>query len=301
MQDRYVGDIGDFGKFALLKELNKQGLSIGINWYKTEVLPSEMKPDGSYKHNDGRHTIPDRLGECDRPLAENLSKIANNNRSILALEEADLIPNAVYYREPVPVADKRLDWHNQAMSFFETSNTDLVFLDPDNGLLAASVKKKQPRSVKYVFYEEVIDYIKQGYSILVYNHRSRKPEWKYFNEIDSRLRSAGLRNNAEILTITFPRFSVRDYFAISEKQEHIIKIRAAFGEMLSGKWAKTRMTQKPLTMGVTYSEYRARFKYENDFTRHYKTLPENIVRDMINLDTGNTTTKACMYSIWKES
>ena len=48
MQDRYAGDIGDFGKFALLNELYTQGLSIGINWYKTEPLNSEKNSAGRY-------------------------------------------------------------------------------------------------------------------------------------------------------------------------------------------------------------------------------------------------------------
>ncbi len=46
MQDRYAGDIGDFGKFSLLTELSKQGLAIGINWYKTEPMISEKNNDG---------------------------------------------------------------------------------------------------------------------------------------------------------------------------------------------------------------------------------------------------------------
>ena len=29
MQDRYAGDIGDFGKFGLLKHIENEGLSIG--------------------------------------------------------------------------------------------------------------------------------------------------------------------------------------------------------------------------------------------------------------------------------
>jgi hypothetical protein len=33
MQNRYVGDIGDFGKFGLLRFIEDTGLRIGINWY----------------------------------------------------------------------------------------------------------------------------------------------------------------------------------------------------------------------------------------------------------------------------
>lgn len=32
MQDRYAGDLGGYGKIALLKALQAQDLSVGINW-----------------------------------------------------------------------------------------------------------------------------------------------------------------------------------------------------------------------------------------------------------------------------
>ena len=35
MQNRYTGDIGDFGKLGLLRQLGRTGLSIGVNWYLT--------------------------------------------------------------------------------------------------------------------------------------------------------------------------------------------------------------------------------------------------------------------------
>src|SRR5829696_4979011 len=53
MQDRYVGDVGDFGKYGLLRTLGA-GLSLGVVWY---LVPNES-------HNaDGKHTsylIPSR-------------------------------------------------------------------------------------------------------------------------------------------------------------------------------------------------------------------------------------------------
>lgn len=42
MKNQYVGDIGDYGKYGLMRFLRDAGVSIGINWYLT--------PD------DGRHT-----------------------------------------------------------------------------------------------------------------------------------------------------------------------------------------------------------------------------------------------------
>ena len=46
MQNRYTGDIGDFGKLGLLRALQASGLTVGVNWY---LVPDE-------NHNsDGRH------------------------------------------------------------------------------------------------------------------------------------------------------------------------------------------------------------------------------------------------------
>ena len=45
MQDRYAGDIGDFGKFALLKALSSAGFKIGVNWYRTCPQSFEKQDD----------------------------------------------------------------------------------------------------------------------------------------------------------------------------------------------------------------------------------------------------------------
>lgn len=60
MQDRYAGDIGGFGKIALLKALQTQGISVGVNWYKTDAPESEKNSDGSYKQDDGKYAVPDK-------------------------------------------------------------------------------------------------------------------------------------------------------------------------------------------------------------------------------------------------
>ena len=164
--------------------------------------------------------------------------------------------------------------------------------------LVPSVKEHYPRSIKYCFYKEVAQYIEQGCSVLVYNHRSRKPELKYFSDIESRLHCCMQNEDIEILEITFPRYSVRDYFAVV-RPEHSGKIHAAFSSMFSGKWTEARLCQKPLTMGVTFSEYRARFSSKNDFLRHYQGLPEDIVREMINNTGASPAIKACMYALYK--
>ena len=306
MQDRYAGDIGDFTKFGLLKAINDQGLSIGLNWYKTEPLASELNVDGSYKQSDGKHThFSDEIRDCDPVLADKLSHIAalHEARSIIALEEACLLPNAAYYNEPISIKDRK-QWHRDAQMYFKAHPVDLVCLDPDNGLRVDSVKPNTPRSVKYAFYEEVLDYIEQGSSVLVYNHRSRKPELEYFTDIETRLQSEiakrKLSYQPEILEITFPRYSVRDYIAISACPKHVEKIRTAFDTMLASKWGKARLCQKPLTMDISYSEFRARFpeKSIKRFLKYYQALPEEVMHAMVDREHAGTAIKACMASKW---
>ena len=137
MQDRYVGDIGDFGKIGLLKVLQAQGLSIGVNWYRVEPMDTERKADGSYKQEDGKYLIPEKLQACDTSLAEKLTKIAkSDHRSIRSLEQGDFIPSARYFSEPVTVAGRE-EWHKKALDLLK--GLDIVFLDPDNGMLVKSV------------------------------------------------------------------------------------------------------------------------------------------------------------------
>jgi hypothetical protein len=57
VKNSYVGDIGDFGKYGLLRILGKTGLSLGVVWHLT---PDEQE------HEDGRFT--DYLTEHFRTL-----------------------------------------------------------------------------------------------------------------------------------------------------------------------------------------------------------------------------------------
>lgn len=243
MQDRYAGDIGDYGKIGLLKALRSQGLSIAVNWYLVEVMDSEKNADGTFKQEDGKYLIPDKLKLCDPTLAGTLTGIAQSDgRSVKALEQADLISGAVYYNDPVPV-NGRSDWHLRALKMLK--NADLVFVDPDNGMLVKSVGKKSVKSVKYTFYEEVGDYIKRGQSVLIYNHRSRKQEAQYFHDICLKLQEVTGVPETDILKITFPKCSVRDYLAVPASKEHREKIEAAFTDMAYGAWGENGMCRMP--------------------------------------------------------
>lgn len=243
MQDRYVGDIGDFGKIGLLKALQAQGLSIGVNWYRVEPMDTERKADGSYKQEDGKYLIPEKLQACDTSLAEKLTKIAkSDHRSIRSLEQGDFISGARYFSEPVTVAGRE-EWHKKALDLLK--GLDIVFVDPDNGMLVKSVGKRSVKSIKYTFYEEVADYIGQKQSVLIYNHRSRKQEGAYFRELCEKLGKITGVPESRILKITFPRCSIRDYLAVPASDVHYGKIRAAFSDMEKGVWGQNGVCRIP--------------------------------------------------------
>lgn len=94
MQDRYTGDVGDFGKLGLLRSVAGSGLRVGVNWYRT------LRANECAVNQDGKHTAylaDNAFAMCDPALWQTLRQIVATQRSVLALEEANLIPNATYY------------------------------------------------------------------------------------------------------------------------------------------------------------------------------------------------------------
>ena len=98
MQDRYVGDVGDFGKYGLLRSLCRgdehgAALRLGVLWYGFDG-------DDSAATNDGRHTdylfVPSRherlLRQCDPDLSEKMLHLVNNDRLVAAVEANHVLP-----------------------------------------------------------------------------------------------------------------------------------------------------------------------------------------------------------------
>ena len=52
MKNQYFGDVGDYGKYGLLRFIAKRGVTIAVNWYLT---PDDQSNDGhirGYLTND---------------------------------------------------------------------------------------------------------------------------------------------------------------------------------------------------------------------------------------------------------
>ena len=94
MKNQYVGDIGDYGKYSLLRFLSSHGIRIGINWYLTE---NDKSSDGSktdYLKNDSFKAFDPDVYAVLQKIVE---KYDRDQKTVQMIEDADVIPNACFF------------------------------------------------------------------------------------------------------------------------------------------------------------------------------------------------------------
>ena len=233
MQKRYTGDIGYFGKLGLLRQLSRTGLSIGVNWYLT--------PDETH-NGDGRHIgylKNDAFRACDEQLWSVLGQIVGSGkRQVSALERPDILQASFYSRVlDFTGADKterqmlRWEWHNRAMQ--QLQNCDIIFVDPDNGLIVPSADGT-PKSNKFVLPFELVEYYRTGASVIYYQHKARRSDEFYIAQ-NKQLIASGAFPNAETLALKFKTTSQRYYFCLMQPQHEAI-VTHCVGRMLKTPW-----------------------------------------------------------------
>ena len=215
MKNQYFGDVGDFGKYGLLKAIKDNNLKIGVNWYLTK---DDEKTDG--KHINYLNKPEFRI--CDSVLCSFLhNSIFENRRSVKEIYSYKEFENYIFYDEVIDLEHinalserGRLERQRLRNEWFLSSTkklkeADIVFCDPDNGLETRSLSKFGKDSVKYTFVEEIKQLLEHGKSVIVYNHRDRSPENEYGKRFKEIHKSIGIENELRILR--FNRYSVRDY------------------------------------------------------------------------------------------
>ncbi|MCY4192535.1 MAG: hypothetical protein OXD42_14660 [Rhodospirillaceae bacterium] len=176
MQDRYVGDIGDFAKYGLLRAIN-EGRNLGVAWY--------LHPPDPGRPGDGRHTQylrrPDKWRHLDCQLFDDLRKIVDREqRSIAAVQESGILGDAIFADEPLDMKNVpvrcRTNWRR---TWFERvketlADCDLVFADPDNGIVPEEkFSPTRKRSTKSISVGEARD-IAKGRTAVIYHHNTRR-------------------------------------------------------------------------------------------------------------------------------
>ena len=155
MQERYLGDIHDFYKFLFLKYLSKKlKKKIGLNWYlvdpKQVGIGEEKKKDGEKRN----YLKNDDICKLDLKISKEFEKIVNiKDRNIKNFTYQTHLNNYIkFFNEKIPHINREL-WLRKSLKFFR--NNDIIFLDPDNGLL----KRKESRnSLKHLLIDELLKY-----------------------------------------------------------------------------------------------------------------------------------------------
>ena len=167
MQDRYVGDVNDFFKYAVLRRLADLGdKRLGVNWYWTDP---EVVDHGNQQDDGGNIEYLTNGNnwrqQFDEPLFQNLQALLVVNgvvdeelRTVANIEASGILPdNTLFHIAEVPEEiNDREHWHNDAMGAMD--DAELVFLDPDNSVREI-YQEAIHRREKYATPEEVIDYL----------------------------------------------------------------------------------------------------------------------------------------------
>lgn len=197
MQDAFVGDIGDYGKYVLLRKITKNNLSLAVNWYKIEK-------NNAYSYL----SKPEEYRNYDPALFDALNEIVNiqNKRTIEQIEKTGLL-NAVFYSDVL--CSNRDLWHQKALQV--TKNSQIVFLDPDNGLETETMYRRKNGGKEHVFWRELKDYYDRGQNVILYQHRPKmtKKEICIANIINYQTTYLHADN---VKVMEFPKYINRFYF-----------------------------------------------------------------------------------------
>lgn len=184
MKNQYFGDINDYKKYSLLKLLSRYGqIETTVCWLLTNG------EDGSNGSRIKYLEQPDKWRKFDPMLYEYLRKqvLELKNRNVNVLEKADLFESFRFF--PRIIEDDiqaRENFFNDFLRF--AKGTQLVFLDPDNGLEIKSIPRGRKASSKYIYWEEVQAVHEAGHSILIYQHFPRRARKPYIEDIVNRIR-----------------------------------------------------------------------------------------------------------------
>ena len=175
MQDRYVGDVGDFVKYGLLRAIRRTK-RLGVAWY----LHPNAGPAG-----DGRHTAylqhPDKWRHLDAELFDALKELTGDRRSVANIQQSGFLGDAVFAADRLKVAEvkarDRERWRDQWFDRIKRQLVDcnLVFADPDNGFVPDDgFKPKDLDSAKRIPLAEALA-LAEGRTAVIYHHNSRRP------------------------------------------------------------------------------------------------------------------------------
>ena len=183
MKDQYFGDVNDYLKYGILRQLVSKGESLHVVWMLT---PSDGTSDG--KFTDYLHD-PGAWRGYDPELFDLLRSevVARDRRAVRGIEEWQGI-EAGFTSGIVP--DDRVGrrkWSEETIGRVESGG--LVFFDPDNGIEVPSRPIGRMGSSKYVYWSELEEAWGRGASLLVYQHFTRESRDQFLSRLGREFRT----------------------------------------------------------------------------------------------------------------
>jgi hypothetical protein len=241
LQNRYVGDVGDFAKYGLLRLLTSEtSFSLGVLWW---LFADE-------DHNsDGRHVSylkNSAFSALDPQLHLTLERLLSaGQRSVKAIARSGILPeDTIFFDAPLSTSSsvasprklrerRRAAWLRKA--FAVTAKCDFVFFDPDNGLETASVACHSPKGGKYVFWEELMPFWSRGQSLVIYHHLNRTASVAKQTEVLQEKFASKFADASLIRHFLFRRGSCRHFWLISQ-QKHAPHCMSAIDRIAQSEW-----------------------------------------------------------------
>ena len=247
MQHRYVPDLGDFSKFAVIDALCGRGQDrTALIWYLVD--PHEV---GDHHNNDGKHTTyldEDRFGyaQCHPELYRRFQAIhRTGEKHVGVYARHNVLPNVTYFSEPMSYdgytyAQReawRAGWLDRAVQM--AADAELVVLDPDNGLMPDRLSIRSQSAIKYATLDECKAFYSGGQrTLVVYQHAHRQgtvaeQAERAFDRIAQHL---GV-SREEVFALRFHRGTSRLYVVIPGHSQHdVMRQRAA--DLIASAWGE---------------------------------------------------------------
>ncbi len=253
MQDRFVGDVGDFGKYGRLRALcspsDNPPIRLGVIWYR---VPNETHNDDG-KHTGYLQTASPKFRDCDPELYDTLRKLLIDNsgsvmseqRRVATIESSTVLPSdTLFYNEPLAYKKQmsavdrlsmRKEWFRGAQE--ATASAQLIFFDPDNGVECKSVIRTRLKGPKYVFWDDLESFSAREQSLVVYHHFNfSSPATDQVTRLLSAFRSH-MPENYQISSATFTRGARRAFFlAAAPKHSKVLANRLS--SLFKDRWGR---------------------------------------------------------------
>ena len=230
MQNRYVGDVGDFGKHGLLRYLSgmtsnddNPWLRLGVIWYLYHDEVHNNHGDLTSFLNRRPDDDKSEYRNCDPELWEKLRDLVHrpNTRCVHCVQLAGILPQGTEYfgtplyfmpeMSPTRRQELRGFWFEQALE--ASSLAELVYVDPDTGLREGGMLAAD--GPKYTYINDLQALWNRGQSLVIYHHLGMLA-----GRVEDRARegAANIQQalGVEPITLRFKRGPARAFYVVPQ-------------------------------------------------------------------------------------